>query len=106
VYVNERLVDRVDPERARSMASGSNCEAVRSRAGVIVRINLSRHAEAAEDAESDSGSGCSYWEALGGHEVFILKRVSGRGFVRWTEKDGFDPRRFNPDRIPAPLRRS
>ena len=38
------------------------------------------------------------------NQPYTLKRVSGGGhFTHWDDKAGFAPRRFNPDRIPAPL---
>jgi hypothetical protein len=43
-------------------------------------------------------SGESGWSRI------VLKRYVNRQWVRWSDRDGFNPSRFNPDRIPAPLR--
>jgi hypothetical protein len=47
----------------------------------------------------------TYREHVGDSRIVVLKRVTKSGrFVTWRGT-GFSPNRFNPDAIPAPLRR-
>jgi hypothetical protein len=47
----------------------------------------------------------TYREQVGDTRMIVLKRVTKDGrYVTWRGC-GFDPRRFNPDAIPEPLRR-
>lgn len=109
VYINGRVREHVDPERARVLAEGVNVRVVRKRkTQAIQEIHLAALIDDAPARSSGGGPGYTYREQLGGHDVVMLKRCVGlgSGFVRWSDEDRFNPRRFNPDRVPPPLRRS
>lgn len=40
-----------------------------------------------------------YEEQINGTLVLTLMKARGRGFARWSDSDGFNPYRFNPDSL-------
>jgi hypothetical protein len=92
------------------MSGRVNVTVTKARAsGAIVRVSIRPMAEGHGDDAGGHGNdqALTYGEALGGQTVTVLKRYdtkSGR-FVHWSERDGFNPRRFNPDLLPTPRRR-
>ena len=72
--------------------------------GAVTRIDLN---EAIEGSEKGHGQGRNsvqptYVETLDVNAVVMMKRAEGpRGrfaFAKWGDSDGFDPKRFNPER--------
>ncbi|HWR49901.1 MAG TPA: hypothetical protein VN428_02270 [Bryobacteraceae bacterium] len=47
----------------------------------------------------------TYREQVGDARIVVLKRVDEHGHYATWRKCGFNPKRFNPDAVPEPLRR-
>ena len=104
VFAGPRIIDMCDPISVRRYIGAANAEVVRKRkTGQIVQVNLlSRGDDSAEKPTHDSNQP-TYEEHVGVHSLVMLKRVDPETgqLVRWSDRDRFNPRRFNPDMVPA-----
>ena len=107
VYVDDQLVDHYDHARALSLVGARNVEMVRARkTRRIVRVNvrcLVRESGRRSRARR-GGMKLTYVEAVAGHALTVLKRYDQATgcFVYWSDRDGFNPLRFNPDAPASP----
>lgn len=90
----------------RVLSAAPNAKVVRARSGAIVRIKLRVDVGLEEADAPTGGAGFTYREQLGGHDVVVLKRYDAavNTYVKWGDRERFRPGRFNPDRVPPPLR--
>jgi hypothetical protein len=89
--------------RAAILVAAPNVKTIRAH-GKIVRFIVTPVATDEEQGGGDSSLRLTYEEALGGHNVVVLKRCTAAGFVRWCEEDQFAAKRFNPDAVAGPFR--
>lgn len=62
-------------------------------------VAASADSQRAKPAVMPAALATFYEEKCGDAYVGTLCKARGYGFVRWSDRDGFNPRRFNPDRI-------
>jgi hypothetical protein len=88
-------------------AGKPNAQLIRKRkTGEIVRVQLSAVADDDSGRRSAAHVGPTYNEPLACGAVTVLSVIDSDtgSFRRWDDKDSFNPKRFNPDRVPGNLR--
>ena len=102
VFVGPRIIDVCDQISVRRYLGAANAEVVRKRkTGQIVQINLSQHGDDTLLKSEHDNARPTYEEHVGSRSLVVLKRVdpaTGQ-LVCWSDRDQFNPRRFNPDVI-------
>lgn len=106
VYGGDHLIEHCDAARARWLGQGANVELTTARkTGEILRVTIRPMSDGREhDGASENSLVLTYDEVYDGRSVTVLKRwdtETGR-FVHWSDRDGFNARRFNPDLLPKP----
>ena len=107
VYSGEKIIEMADPARARRLSAGKNAKVVRERkSGIIVRVILKTMVLGDEKPGPHEDSRVpTYQEQLEPAPIPMLKLVDEAGvFRRWSSRDAFNPRRFNPDTLPRTAR--
>lgn len=104
VYSGPRIIEMVDAVGLRRYLAAPNAEPIYKRkTREVVQVNLRQIADDSELRSRAGGRAFTYEESLdeGKASVMVLKRYdeTQRAYVRWSDQDGFDPFRFNPDRI-------
>ena len=102
VFVGPRIIDMCDPISVRRYIGAANAEVVRKRkTGQIVQVNLLSHGDDSLEKSRHDSNHPTYEEHLGSRSLVMLKRVDPETgqLVRWSDRDQFDSRRFNPDVI-------
>jgi hypothetical protein len=103
VFVGSRIVDMCDPVSVRRYIGAANAEVVRKRkTGQIVQVNLLAYGDDSQRRSAHDNAHPTYEEHLESGLLTVLKRVDSETgqLVRWSDRDQFNPRRFNPDTIP------
>jgi hypothetical protein len=90
-----------DEATLRRYAFAPNVEIVRKKK-VVVRVEVFAVIEHDEEGHGIGPQSVSpvYKEDLPTGPLPMLKRLGPDGFVRWDSTDRFNPKRFNPDRLP------
>ena len=102
VFAGPRIVDICDLISVRRYVGAANVEIVRKRkTGQIVQVNLLAHGDDSQKKPGHDGGYPTYDEHLGSHSLVMLKRVDAETgqLVRWSGRDQFNRRRFNPDLV-------
>jgi hypothetical protein len=106
VFAGPRIIEMCDHISVRRYIGAPNAELVRKRkTGQIVQVNLEPHGDDSLLPSRHDDAGPTYREQLGPHPLVVVKRLNPATgqLVRWSDRDKFNPRRFNPDAIPAPV---
>ncbi|MCC6394022.1 MAG: hypothetical protein IT167_25720 [Bryobacterales bacterium] len=102
VFAGPRIIDTCDSISVRRYIGAANAEIVRKRkTGEIVQVNLlSRGDDSIEKSRHDNHYP-TYDEHVGAQSLLMLKRVDPKTgqLVYWSDRDQFNPRRFNPDLV-------
>ena len=104
VFVGPRIIEICDDVSVRRYIGAPNAEVVRKRkTGQIVQVNLKPHGDDSLRPSLHDDAGPTYREQLGPHPLVVIKRLNPATgqLVRWSDRDKFNPRRFNPDAIPT-----
>ena len=104
VFAGPRIIDTCDSVSVRRYIGAANVEIVRKRkTGEIVQVNLLSHGDNSLEKSSHDSHHPTYDEHVGAQSLLVLKRVDPKTgqLVRWSDRDQFNPRRFNPDLIQA-----
>ena len=104
VFAGPRIIDTCDAVSVRRYIGAPNAEIVRKRkTGQIVQVNLLSHGDDSLVKSRQDGDHPTYEEHVGSQSLVMLKRVDPETgqLVRWSDRDQFSPRRFNPDSIPC-----
>jgi hypothetical protein len=104
VFVGPRIVEICDDVSVRRYIGAPNAELVRKRkTGQIVQVNLKPHGDDSLRPSLHDDAGPTYREQVGPHPLVEIKRLNPATgqLVRWSDRDKFNPRRFNPDAIPT-----
>jgi len=92
-----------DAISVRRYIGATNAEIVRKRkTGEIVQVNLLSHGDDSRNKSAHDNGYPTYQEHVEAESLVMLKRVdcaTGQ-LVRWSHRDQFNPRRFNPDLVP------
>ena len=102
VFAGPRIIDTCDSTTVRRYIGAPNAEIVRKRkTGQIVQVNLLPHGDDSLVKPRHDSDHPTYDEHVGPHSLVMLKRVDPETgqLVRWSDRDQFNPRRFNPDTI-------
>jgi len=102
VFSGPRIIAYCDAVSIRAYLTARNAEIVRKRkTGEIMQINLLPYGDDSTLCSIGDSASPTYEEQLEIHTLTVLKRYDDRSgrLVRWNEDDGFNPRRFNPDRV-------
>ena len=102
VFAGPRIIDLCDAISVRRYIGAANAEIVRKRkTGQIVQVNLLAHSDDSQSKSVHDSGYPTYDEHVGSHSLVMLKRVDAETgqLVRWSSRDRFNPRRFNPDLV-------
>ena len=102
VFAGSRIIAICDSVSVQRYVCAANAEVVRKRkTGEIVQVNLASHGDDSALRSTGDGPSPTYDEHLEVHTLVVLKRYDDDAgqLVRWNADDGFNPRRFNPDRV-------
>jgi len=102
VFAGPRIIDTCDSISVRRYIGAANAEIVRKRkTGEIVQVNLLSHGDDSLEKSSHDGHYPTYDEHVGAQTLLTLKRVDSKTgqLVRWSDRDQFNPHRFNPDLV-------
>ncbi|HZV06191.1 MAG TPA: hypothetical protein VE999_14025 [Gemmataceae bacterium] len=102
VFAGPRIIDVCDSVSVRRYIGAPNAEVIRKRkTGQIVQINLLSYGDDSVQKPRHDSDHSTYEEHLGAHTLLMLKRVDPETgqLVRWSDRDQFNPRRFNPDTV-------
>ena len=106
MFVGPRIVDMCDAVGVRRYIGAANAEVVRKRkTGQIVQINLQSVGDDSLEKSAHENAHPTYEEHVGPGKRVVLKRVNPKTgqLVCWSDRDRFNPRRFNPDTAENPL---
>ena len=104
VFAGPRIIDMCDAVSVRRYIGAANAEVVRKRkTGEIVQVNLLSHGDDSMEESAHDSAIPTYDERVGSRSLLMLKRVDPETgqLVRWSDRDQFNPRRFNPDAVAA-----
>lgn len=104
VFAGPRIIDVCDSVSIRRYIGAPNAEVVRKRkTGQIVQVNLLSHGDDSLEKPRQDSDHPTYEEHVGDHSLVMLKRIDPETgqLVRWSDRDQFNPRRFNPDTVPS-----
>ena len=102
VFAGPRIIDTCDAISVRRYVGAPNAEIVRKRkTGEIVQVNLLSHGDDSVEKPRHDSHHPTYEEHVGAQSLLTLKRVDPEAgqLVRWSDRDQFNPHRFNPDLI-------
>lgn len=104
VFAGPRIVAMCDRVGVRRYLSAPNAEVVRKRkTGEIVQINLVSHGDDSREPSGRRNARPTYEEHLESRSMIMLKRFDPETgqLVCWSDRDQFNPCRFNPDALSA-----
>lgn len=97
-------VDICDQQQAAKYISAPNAKVIRAhKDGRICEVHVKSWGDDLKMRSSGGGQSTTYEETVGDHPLTTLKIWDGERFRRWTNDDGFNPRRFNSDLVPRNL---
>lgn len=102
VFAGPRIIDMCDAIGVQRYIGAPNVEVVRKRkTGQIVQVNVLSHGDDSQQKSGLDNGQPTYEEHVGSHSLVMLKRVDAETgqLVRWSDRDQFNPHRFNPDRV-------
>lgn len=105
MFAGPRIIDMCDQITVRRYFGAANAELVRKRkTGQIVQVNLIQHGDDSLLKSLHDSARPTYEEHVGPRPLVTLKRLDPETgqLVRWSDRDHFNPRRFNPDVMHAP----
>jgi len=100
VFAGPRIIDMCDHVSVRRYLDAANAEVVRKRkTGQIVQVNLRAHGDDSLTPSSRRNARPTYEEQLESRSMIMLKRFDPETgqLVCWSDRDQFNPRRFNSD---------
>ena len=100
VFVGPRIVEMCDSVSVRRYLGAANAEVVRKRkTGQIVQINLQSVGDDSLEKSAHENAHPTYEEHVGPRKLVMLKRVNPKTgqLVCWSDRDKFNPHRYNPD---------
>lgn len=100
IFEGEQATDLCDQAAARKYVDAPNAKVIRAhRSGEIVEVHIKPHGDDTKRRSTAGGRSLTYEEVVAEQHLVTLKIWDGERFRRWTAQDGFNPRRFNPDRL-------
>lgn len=104
VFAGPRIIDMCDRVSVQRYIGAANAEVVRKRkTGQIVQVNLRSHGDDSLAPSARRNARPTYEERLESRSMIMLKRFNPETgqLVCWSERDQFNPHRFNPDTAQA-----
>ena len=102
VTVGPRIVEMCDEVSVRRYLDAPNAKVIRQRkTGAIVQVTVEALSDDSNQRSTAGGRTLTYEETLDQGKLVVLKRFDDAvgAFVRWTDQDGFNPWRFNPEKL-------